>query len=274
MALSNTATRIIVSILAIPIILLVSFFGELYFVAFVSFIGLTAFYEFSTMSKKKGISINFPLGLAFSFFLILNFYYSFAGELFLFLAISFILLLFELFRNKGSVILNVGSTLLGVFYIGIFAGTLVGIRQMFIGTQQLYNSGGILIIFIFASIWICDSAAFFIGSAIGKHKLFPRVSPNKSWEGAIAGFIFTVLTMIASRFLFLDFLSITQSIILGIIIGSIGQLGDLVESLIKRDAGVKDSSALIPGHGGIFDRFDSLLFTAPAVYFYLFYFVI
>lgn len=122
------------------------------------------------------------------------------------------------------------------------------------------------------SIWICDSAAFFLGTAFGKHKLFPRVSPNKSWEGAIAGFIFAIITMITAKALLLNELTLIDSLIVGIIVGSIGQLGDLVESLFKRDAGVKDSSALIPGHGGILDRFDSLLLTAPAVYIYLFLF--
>jgi len=273
MSISNTTTRIIVSLFAIPIILLTSYFGELYFAAFVLLIGLTAFYEFSMMSKKKDILVNIPLGLFFTLLLILNFYYHFADALLLFLSVSFILLFIELFRDKGSVILNVGSTLLGVFYIGFFAGTFIGIREMFTATSEVYRGGGILIISIFASIWFCDSAAYFVGTAIGKHKLFPRVSPNKSWEGAIAGFVFAVLTMIAAHSFSLRFISIEDAIIIGVIVGSIGQIGDLVESLVKRDAGVKDSSSIIPGHGGIFDRFDSLLFTAPAVYLYLQYFV-
>ena len=138
---------------------------------------------------------------------------------------------------------------------------------------MLYTEAGYLIISIFASIWVCDSAAYFIGSALGKHKLFPRVSPKKSWEGAIAGFIFAVVTLIAARELLLDILSLTDAVIIGILIGIFGQLGDLVESLLKRDAGVKDSSSIIPGHGGIFDRFDSILFTVPIVYLYFYFFI-
>jgi phosphatidate cytidylyltransferase len=111
-----------------------------------------------------------------------------------------------------------------------------------------------------------------LGTAFGKHKLFPRVSPKKSWEGAISGFVFAILTMIAARAIILDFFSLWDVIIIGIIVGTIGQMGDLVESLMKRDAGVKDSSSIIPGHGGIFDRFDSLLLSAPFIYLYLFYF--
>ena len=97
----------------------------------------------------------------------------------------------------------------------------------------------------------------------------PRISPNKSWEGAIAGFIFSVITMIAAKALFLEFLEWRDTIAVGIIVGIAGQFGDLIESMIKRDSRVKDSSSIIPGHGGILDRFDSLLFTAPAVYLYL-----
>jgi len=273
MAMSNTATRIIVSVISIPVILLASYLGKLYFAAFVLAIALMAFHEFSSMSAKKNISVNIPLGILFVLILVLNFYFRYLPNILLTIAIPFLILLFELFRNKGSVILNVGTTLLGIFYIGMFAGTFVGIREMFIGSNELYTQSGFLVISLFVSIWICDSAAFFIGTAIGKHKLFPRVSPNKSWEGAIAGFLFAVAAMVAAKYIVLNFVTIEEAISIGIIVGIIGQLGDLVESLVKRDADVKDSSAIIPGHGGIFDRFDSLLFTAPAVYLYLLYFV-
>jgi phosphatidate cytidylyltransferase len=124
---------------------------------------------------------------------------------------------------------------------------------------------------VFAIIWICDSAAFHVGSALGKHKLFPRVSPQKSWEGAGAGLIFAILSALAAKYLVLPFLPVAGAIVIGTIVGTIGQLGDLTESLMKRDAGVKDSSTLIPGHGGAFDRFDSVLLVAPCVYLYLGY---
>ncbi|MDX1700251.1 MAG: phosphatidate cytidylyltransferase, partial [Melioribacteraceae bacterium] len=143
------------------------------------------------------------------------------------------------------------------------------IREHFAYSEFLYSDGGYLIISIMVTIWVCDSAAFFLGSAFGRHKLFPRVSPNKSWEGAAAGFLFAIITMIVAHALVLDAISLTDSIIIGLIIGVFGQIGDLIESLIKRDADVKDSSNLIPGHGGIFDRFDSLLYTSPIVYVYL-----
>ena len=95
------------------------------------------------------------------------------------------------------------------------------------------------------------------------------MSPNKSWEGAIAGFIFAVAAAIAAKYIVLEYLTLGAAAIIGSIVGVFGQLGDLIESLFKRDAGTKDSSRLIPGHGGALDRFDSLLLVAPLVYLYL-----
>ena len=125
--------------------------------------------------------------------------------------------------------------------------------------DHVYRWGGYTVISIFVMIWICDSAAYYAGSAFGKHKLFPRVSPNKSWEGTFFGFIFAVITAVAAKYIVLDYLPLGSAVIIGVIVGSVGQLGDLIESLLKRDAGVKDSSQFIPGHGGVLDRFDSLL---------------
>jgi phosphatidate cytidylyltransferase len=206
--------------------------------------------------------------------IILNVYFKFLEFYVLFLFASIIILITELFRNKASAIINVAVTFLGILYLGLFSSSILLIREIFSESELLYSEGGYLIISIMIAIWICDSAAFFIGSAFGKHKLFPRVSPNKSWEGAIAGFVFAIVSMIAAKAIFLDIITLTDSIIIGTIVGTVGQIGDLVESLVKRDAGVKDSSAIIPGHGGIFDRFDSLLFTAPVVYIYLHFTVV
>jgi phosphatidate cytidylyltransferase len=168
---------------------------------------------------------------------------------------------------------------------------VIGLRQVFIPSDfplyryfpqalstcdpavvaQIDHWGGYTIISVLATIWICDTAAYHIGSIAGKHKLFPRVSPNKSWEGAIAGFIAAIASAVAAKYLVLGYLPISGAVIIGVIVGVIGQLGDLAESLLKRDAGVKDSSTLLPGHGGIFDRFDSLLLVAPCVYLYIDY---
>ena len=273
MALGNTSIRIIVSAIAIPLILAACIIGGIPFLIFVVGIALISFGEFSELVKNKNANTNFILGAVTVLTIILNVYFNFIDFFALVILASVLILLYELFRNSGSAILNIGSTFLGIFYLGLFSSTILLLREFYADQEMLYSEGGYLIISIMVAIWICDSAAFFLGSAFGKHKLFPRVSPNKSWEGAIAGFIFAILAMIAAKALVLDSLTLFDSVVIGIIVGTIGQIGDLVESLIKRDAGVKDSSSLIPGHGGIFDRFDSLFLTAPTVYLYLYFFI-
>jgi phosphatidate cytidylyltransferase len=269
MALSNNSVRIIVGIVTIPIILLISYAGKIYFLLFVLAIGLISFYEFSLLMKKKGISANLAVGFAAVAVIIFNFYRNVIDLYSFILLFLLILTLIELFRNKGSAILNVGGTLLGIFYVGFFSSAILALREFYPQIDGLYERGGFLIISIFAAIWFCDSAAYWGGTALGKHRLYARVSPKKSWEGAIFGFVFAIIAMILAKLFFLDFLTYTQVIIIGIIIGTLGQAGDLIESLFKRDADVKDSSAIIPGHGGIFDRFDSLLYVAPVIYIYL-----
>jgi phosphatidate cytidylyltransferase len=130
---------------------------------------------------------------------------------------------------------------------------------------EIENFGLFITILVFCSIWVCDSAAFFIGRKFGKHKLIPNVSPNKSVEGAVAGFVFATLFFVIASYLIIPTFNIYYALIIGVTIGIFGQVGDLVESKIKRDVDVKDSGNLIPGHGGMLDRFDSIILVAPIV---------
>ncbi len=203
----------------------------------------------------------------------------------------FVTLMIELIRKKNSAIFNISTTIIGVLYVSLFLSMLIAIRELFdwgfpyhkfslsrslshnIGIPResiglSHQWGGYTVIAIFVCIWICDTAAQLLGMKFGKHKLTVRISPNKSWEGAVAGFFAAIITAIAAKFLVLNYLSLFDSFIIGIIVGVFGQIGDLVESLLKRDAGVKDSSAIIPGHGGMLDRFDSLIFVSPLLYLY------
>jgi len=272
MAKSENFKRVTVALIGIPLILIASYLGGFYFFIFVAAISLLSFYEFSLLVKNKNSDLNFILGSIIIFILLLNQYKSFTQLELIILLSSLSLLVFELFRNKGSAILNLGSTFLGIFYIGIFSASLISIREFYSSINDSNNYGAFFIISILASIWIGDSAAYYGGITFGRHKLFPRVSPKKSWEGAIFGFIFSVGTLILAKVIVLNLSSWSDVLVIGIIIGLVGQIGDLVESLIKRDSEVKDSSTFIPGHGGFFDRFDSLLFSAPAIWVYLKYF--
>jgi len=308
MHVSNLTQRILTAVVAIPIILLICLVGGLYFFIFVVATSTIALIEFYKLASAKGAKPQVVIGVIAGFFINLSFYHTmlqscivgwftsmgvpipFPSQTQLFMIVLLfavaIMSLIELFRNNGSALLNISTTVFGVMYISFFFGTFIGIRELFTIEDStvaayfhsafslnegstVYRYGGVTVISIFAMIWICDSAAFHFGKKMGKHKLFPRVSPNKSWEGAVFGFVFAIASAIAAKYLVLDYLPLSGSIIIGIIVGVFGQLGDLIESLLKRDAGVKDSSTLIPGHGGVFDRFDSLLLVSPLVYLYL-----
>ena len=289
--MTNLGQRVAVGVVAIPLILLLCMVGGIFFFLFVAAASAVALREFYALAEAKGARPLGLLGLLAGLAVNLSFFLPLSTRpplLAVVLLVTVIVVsLRELFHNKGSPILNLSTTLLGVMYISLFFGTLIGIRQMFTPTifpmaryyaaglsnpapaDVVHRWGGYMTIAVFAIIWICDSAAFYVGVAWGKHKLFPRVSPQKSWEGAIAGFVFAILAAVAAKFLILPFLPIEGAILIGAIVGTIGQLGDLTESLLKRDVGVKDSSTLIPGHGGAFDRFDSVLMVSPCVYLYL-----
>ena len=272
MPASENFKRVVVAIIAIPIILIAAYLGGFYFFSFVAIIALLSFYEFYLLVKNKNVNANLLIGEIIIFFLLLNQLVNFINLISLMIISSLLVLTIELFRNKGSALLNLGVTYLGIFYIGLFSSTIIALRELYTNSDIYYINGAYLVISILASIWVGDSAAYYFGTAFGKHKLFPRVSPKKSWEGAIFGFIFSSGTIILMKIFLLNFLTITNAVIIGVIIGIIGQIGDLVESLVKRDSSVKDSSSLIPGHGGFFDRFVSLIFCAPVIWMYLKYF--
>ncbi|HRT99248.1 MAG TPA: phosphatidate cytidylyltransferase [Ignavibacteriales bacterium] len=258
----NMLIRILVSIIAIPAILFIIYLGKLPFLFFVSVIAIISLNEFYSFIKQKNIQPQLIIGNMSAVIILFNTYYHFIDLRILLLGIVFILSLIELFRNKNSSIYNLGGSLIGIFYIVFFLSSLINIREF---DSINYEKGGLLIISMIITIWSCDSAAYFGGISCGKHKLFPRVSPKKSWEGSIFGFVFSIIAMIILQKFVIDFITLQQAVIMGAIIGIFAQIGDLIESLFKRDAGVKDSSNLIPGHGGFFDRFDSLIFISPII---------
>ena len=283
--MSNLTLRILVALVAIPLIVAVSMAGGFYFFGMIVLISCLGLHEYYKLSQAKGIFPQMATGLILGFLIssvfmregfvrVLSAMSLQAGQsletaskaqLFLSLLLLFVplILLVELFRNKGSAIANTATTVFGVLYVSFFLSSFIGVRELFrpeifpaglsfdahsitAPGETVYGWGGMTVVAVFASIWMCDSCAYFAGRALGKHKLWERISPHKTWEGAFAG-----------------------AFVCGSIVGVFGQYGDLVESLFKRDAGVKDSSVLIPGHGGVLDRFDSLIFVSPLIFFYL-----
>ncbi|MBQ3101453.1 phosphatidate cytidylyltransferase [bacterium] len=182
--------------------------------------------------------------------------------------------LIVLFKGRQPYIANVATTTLGIMYSAWLTSHVLLLRQ--IGMQGVgafkisLNEGLFLLTFAFLAVIATDVGAYYFGSKFGKTKLAPEVSPKKSVEGAVFGALFCIFVCLFG--VFYTKLTLLQCVIAGVLITVSAQLGDLSESLIKRDAGVKDSSHILPGHGGILDRADSYIFAAPVVYYYFVYF--
>ena len=166
-------------------------------------------------------------------------------------------------RNIKHGLGDAAILVLGTLYVAWTLGHLLLIRKL--------PDGPYLIFFLFLVTWAGDTGAYYAGLGLGSHRLAPVISPNKTVEGLIGGLALAVVTAVLAHLWFLQGLSLGQSLVAGLLLGIAGVLGDLLESAFKRSAGVKDSGVLIPAHGGMLDRLDSLLLTAPAFYYYLYY---
>jgi phosphatidate cytidylyltransferase len=168
---------------------------------------------------------------------------------------------FRVEASSASIFLTLG----GILYISFLFSYVIPLRAI-----PEFGMGAVFTLFFVT--WMGDSGAYFIGTVGGKHKLFPRISPRKSIEGLVGGILVSCLAIFVSQF-WLSF-PFLHSVILGVLIGVMGQLGDFFESMLKREMKRKDFGLILPGHGGVLDRFDSLLFTTPVFYYYLKYFVV
>ena len=168
-----------------------------------------------------------------------------------------------LFRGKQPYIANVATTLLGMVYCGWFPLHLIFLRDL---SCPKYDSGLGFVVLMFTAILLTDVGCYYVGTKLGKHKLAPVISPNKTIEGSIGGMFFAILGAVVIG-LFID-LPWYMSAIAGVICTVFAQIGDLCESMLKRDAGVKDSGSSLPGHGGFLDRTDSFILTIPIMYYF------
>jgi len=263
--------RVLASFVFIPCFVIITWRGGYHFLALVDIVIFIGLWEFYTMMAAKGIrpyrAIGIVSGLALSWYV--YFHNGVYANLFLTLGLLSIMTL-ELTRRDGSnAIYQISTTVLGVFYVAFLASHLVMLRELPRTVGVDYSMGRAFVFLTFVVTWAGDTGAYIVGTFFGKHPLIPRVSAKKTKEGSVGGLLFAVAGAVVAKYTFADFLSLSQAVILGVAAGCIGQLGDLVESMIKRDADVKDTSGIIPGHGGTLDRFDGLLFTAPLMYYYL-----
>jgi len=287
--MNETKLRLIYGFIGAIITITALFFGGIYFTIFLAIINSFALVEYlnfkkSILSKSSFIiSVLWSLALLFTVYYLSNnftfhaFFLSFTALLLILWLSTIITYLFS--KNKEA--FNVFNLTSGaIFYITFPIASMILIRNFhFLASSELFE-GSINLpkenIFYFKyllsallSIWLCDSAAYFIGSKWGHEKLFPTVSPKKTRLGSFAGLVTAIITYIVfSQTVFTE-ISISIAILLGLILGTTSQIGDLFESKLKRNVNVKDSSNLIPGHGGILDRLDSLLFIFPILLVFL-----
>jgi len=276
--LSNTTVRVIVGVIGIPLIILLALAGNYVFLVFcviVSFLCMNEFYNLFEKPKSSsgvltgligGISFHKMVFLAISSLIVVSFYFvDFNYVLILYFLMFIYLIVDEVFKSEKH-FEAIGTWLLSVVYIS----TPFGLLSQMDSSKFISHFGANYAIIVMVLVWISDTFAYFGGKTFGKHKLAERISPKKTWEGSIIGFIFTLLAGLVIKFLFYYGLSVIHIIAISLIAGVFAQIGDLFESHLKRLVQIKDSSQLIPGHGGFLDRFDSLLFAVPAVYIYLY----
>lgn len=267
----RVTTGIIISIIALSAIAL----GSIPLYIMMGVIIILCSREFVKILNHKGFYPSYSVMLfADIVFLTLTFFHRFdlvPPFLSLVIMASF---LSVLFKGRQPYIVNVATTILGALYCAWLPCHILLIRQIGlnrVAAFQFSPSEGLwLLIFVFVAVALTDIGAYYFGVKFGKHKLAEVISPKKTIEGAIGGGLCAILVSILGIF-YAD-LSLCQAIIGGLIITLSAQLGDLSESLIKRDAGVKDSSNILPGHGGMLDRFDGYIFAIPVAYYYFMHF--
>ena len=267
--------RIVTSAWAIPLLGVIIWFGDPYFTILIAVVGLLAAMEFYRLTKGLKAQPLTIFGVIWTILLIVirnpTIHSWLASHIDVELliptiitfgmAVSLILLLTR--KTKLGAFTDWAWTFAGILYIGLLLSYLVTLRGLDNGRSWVFLA-------IFATFG-SDSAAYFVGKAIGKRKLAPDISPKKTWEGAIGGLVgaaaVSLLFLLPTPVQLTAFLNWWQLIIVGLLVSVFGQLGDLVESLFKRNAGVKDSGNVFPGHGGMLDRMDSIVFAAVVVYY-------
>jgi phosphatidate cytidylyltransferase len=267
--------RILTALVALPI-LLYTVWSQIpyFFVALATIAALLALGEFYHIAARMGSRAHIVPGYSAALLVIACFVMDApAGIVAVLAGLAVVSLSLELATAKAfnTSLGVVAATLMGLIYVILLAGYLIGVRMLpdtFTPMPVPHLAAKLLTMF-FAMVMLTDTGAYYTGRSLGRHKLAPRVSPGKTIEGAVGGFIAAMLTGPLCHYTFFPEIPLWQAMLLGGAIGLVGQVGDLAESMLKRGAKVKDSSNLLPGHGGLLDRLDSILFCAPLLYYYV-----
>ena len=251
--------RILTGLIGAPLLLLFIFKGGIFFAGLVFTLVTIGIWEYGKMVTTKGYHFQTIPVMLSAWVMIITCYLNFKdwasfGLMLIFLCIFFLAIV----KYPRYEVSDIAVHFLGVIYIGWTMSHLLLLNRM--------EEGTLLILYLFFAIWSSDSGAYFAGKFLGKHKLCPSVSPKKTIEGSIGGILTTCLVLYLLN-AYCGLLPNYSVFIIGVVISIVGQIGDLIESLIKRFCGVKDSGNILPGHGGILDRFDSIMLAAPFMYY-------
>ncbi len=275
--MNNLILRTITGAVFVTVIIGSLLWNSIAFAAVFGIFTLFGLIEFYSLIKKQNHSLFSVYAVIVGFLLFaVSFITSgrfFPGDYFktaiaCILVLSLGIFIIELFRSKENPFNSIGISFLGILYIAVPFSLLVNIPQ--INQPENYSPG--IVLGFFLIMWSNDTFAYITGMLIGKNKLYEKISPKKTWEGFFGGLVFALIVGFALSLKF-DNLSLTHWLILAFIIVVTGTLGDLIESMLKRSLGCKDSGKFFPGHGGILDRFDSILISTPFVYLYLMLFL-
>jgi len=271
------ALRVASGLVFVPLLILLARAGGLAWLGFVALqtgLGLEEFYR---MARAKGLAPVRWLGFASAFVLLGLAYRPQTPNASLLTTGGLLVLLALALRRGGQprVLESAAVTAFGVLYVGWLSAHFVLLRELPWRAGLAYSDGGSLVLYAFLVTWSCDTGAYLTGRLFGRTRPWTTISPRKTLEGAMGGLLFAVIAAQIGAATFLragggtPLLTWPHALAIGVLVGICGQVGDFVESLFKRDAASGDSSDLIPGHGGVLDRFDSLYFGAPIVYHYL-----
>lgn len=273
---SNFRTRTLTAIIFLALMIASILSGALFFAILmfvVCYLGMKEFYRLTVPNtSKKSKIVGMAIGLML-YTLIFVYHYACLPGVYLwaFPTLLFFPLLIAIFDKGKHTIATVGATLAGIAFIAVPLSLLASL--ILLGDKLQGISGSEFVLMFLVILWIYDSAAYLIGSLIGKHKLYVRLSPGKTWEGILGGIVFGILAAWGISTVYTQ-IPLFHWLGIALITMVLGTLGDLCESMLKRHAGVKDSGKLLPGHGGILDRFDAVLMSAPAIYLYIVLFLV
>lgn len=266
-------TRIITGVVGIALAALVIQTGGTLFAGFALLLAVVAWFEYARAFRRKGSNLTFLTGILGIFLLWGCAWLGNAEESMAVTTFIVLLVLLESVLLHGRVsFVDACTSAAGILYLGLPFAHMVMLRGLYPETSLMTSLGSFefgcaMIWIMFIGTWASDTFAYFTGSAIGRHKLCPTISPNKTVEGFLGSVVGTTAAVTGLGAFFS--LPLAEMAGLGFCISLLATLGDLVESVAKRYTGIKDSGNIIPGHGGVWDRFDSVLFTAPLVYYFV-----